>query len=255
MAVAPSRRDRHRAATVAEIKETARRYLLTEGPDSLSRRAIARDIGMSAPAVSRYFPKPQTLLTALTSDAYESLRGQVEQARDRVPEDDLVGRFIAASRAFRRWALDHPTEFRLIFNAPPPGRADRLAAQRQAIDPKDVAGQTNAACADAGLRFGAVFTRIVAELWVRHPFATPPLRDLGSGLRAQLEPLTAEINQSLPPDGQLPVPAVFVFLSCWTRLHGLVATEAFGHQRWALDDAEPLFEAELAAIVRELTTA
>jgi len=32
----------------------------------------------------------------------------------------------------------------------------------------------------------------------------------------------------------------------------LIALEAFGHQRWALSDPEPLFEAELADLVRKL---
>jgi hypothetical protein len=37
-----------------------------------------------------------------------------------------------------------------------------------------------------------------------------------------------------------------VFLSCWIRIYGTVCMEVFGHLRFALHDAEPLFEAELA---------
>ena len=254
MTLVESRRDRLRAATVAEVKAVARRHLDREGPAGLSRRAIARDMGMSAPALARYFPTPDTLITALTADAYDCLRIHIERARDGVPEADLVGRFTAAGRAFRRWALDHPADFQLAFGRPPPSREDRLAAQRRKADPRDVTRQTHEACGDAGLRFGAVFTRIVAELWFRHGFATPPASDIEPDLRAQLEPLAEEINRSMPDGDTLPVPAVFVFLSCWTRLYGLVAVEAFGHQRWALSNPEPLFEAELAALVRRLTS-
>ena len=39
-----------------------------------------------------------------------------------------------------------------------------------------------------------------------------------------------------------------VFLSCWIRLYGLVCMEVFGHLRFALDDAEPMFEAELRSL-------
>jgi hypothetical protein len=46
---------------------------------------------------------------------------------------------------------------------------------------------------------------------------------------------------------------MLTFLGGWTRLYGLVALEVFGHLRWAMDDVQPLFEAELAAFVRELT--
>jgi hypothetical protein len=41
---------------------------------------------------------------------------------------------------------------------------------------------------------------------------------------------------------------MYVFLSCWIRLYGIVAMEIFGHLRFALDDAEPMFEAELRAL-------
>jgi hypothetical protein len=39
-----------------------------------------------------------------------------------------------------------------------------------------------------------------------------------------------------------------VFLSRWIRLYGTVCIAAFGHLRFALDDAEPVFEAELRAL-------
>ena len=46
---------------------------------------------------------------------------------------------------------------------------------------------------------------------------------------------------------QLPLGVMQVFLSCWIRLYGLVCMEVFGHLKFALDDAEPMFEAELHA--------
>jgi hypothetical protein len=50
----------------------------------------------------------------------------------------------------------------------------------------------------------------------------------------------------------LPAGAVQVFLSCWIRLYGLVALDVFNHLRFALDDVEPMFEAELATWARLL---
>ncbi|HXB48826.1 MAG TPA: helix-turn-helix domain-containing protein, partial [Streptosporangiaceae bacterium] len=55
MVQAPSRRDRVRAATTQEIIQTARRLLVQQGPDAVSLRAIAREMGMTAPALYRYF--------------------------------------------------------------------------------------------------------------------------------------------------------------------------------------------------------
>jgi|HigsolmetaAR206D_1030411.scaffolds.fasta_scaffold01741_4 AcrR family transcriptional regulator len=247
MAAALSRRDRLRAATVAEIKEIARRYLVADGPSAISLRAIARDMGMSAPSLYRYFPSLDTLITELTADAYDSVRSAMEVARDATPADDTLGRLVAVSRAFRQWAVAHPAEFSLAFGTPPPGRDMTYTKQQK---PDDGAADPNLramqACGEAGTRFGAVFAQLFIELWTRRPFPTPAREEIPPRLRVQLGALAEELG------GVLPMPAVFVYLSCWTQLYGMVALEVFGHQRWALTDAEPLFEAELAAMIRRL---
>jgi AcrR family transcriptional regulator len=46
-----TRRERLRAATVEEIKTTARRLLVEQGAESVTLRAIAREMGMTAPAL------------------------------------------------------------------------------------------------------------------------------------------------------------------------------------------------------------
>ena len=43
----------------------------------------------------------------------------------------------------------------------------------------------------------------------------------------------------------LPLGVMYVFLSSWIRLYGMVCMEVFGHLRFALHDAEPMFESEL----------
>jgi AcrR family transcriptional regulator len=75
-----SRRDRVRAATVTEIKDTARRILVAEGPDGLSLRAIAREMGMTAPALYRYFPSREDLIGALIADLYDELTAAISTA-------------------------------------------------------------------------------------------------------------------------------------------------------------------------------
>src|SRR6266496_1856863 len=49
----PSRRDRLRAATIDEIIQTARQLLVKDGPEAVSLRAIAREMGMTAPGLYR----------------------------------------------------------------------------------------------------------------------------------------------------------------------------------------------------------
>jgi hypothetical protein len=52
----------------------------------------------------------------------------------------------------------------------------------------------------------------------------------------------------------VPIGLLELFLSCWMRLYGAVATEAFGHLNFALSDgdAEALFEGLLGEMADRL---
>ncbi|HST65383.1 MAG TPA: TetR/AcrR family transcriptional regulator [Mycobacteriales bacterium] len=233
MAATLSRRDRVRAATVAEIKQTARSILVTEGPDGLSLRAIAREMGMTAPALYRYFPSREDLVVALIGDLYDEVSDALEAAGERAAKDGAPGQLDAASREFRGWALANRREFELLFGSPMPGLESRDA------DTDDPASQG----AD---RFGQIFGALIARIYLDDPFPIPADEDIAPELRAALESWSAEFPV------ELPLGAAQVFLSCWIQLYGMVAMEVFGHLRFALPDAEPLFEVELRDLATKL---
>lgn len=215
-----SRRDRMRAATTAEIKETARAILVSEGAAAVTLRAIAREMGMSAPALYRYFESREELLDTLIAELYAEVSAVMEAARDELAEESAAIRLVAASRAFRAWATGHPAEFALAFgtrkSAPPAG--------------------------DSHERFGGVFGALVAEIYQSKPFPIRPDDEISPQLRAQL----TEFCRKLPVP--LPLGVTQVFLSCWIRLYGIVSMEVFGQLGFALDDVEPMFEAELCGL-------
>ncbi|SCL51511.1 transcriptional regulator, TetR family [Micromonospora citrea] len=227
---APSRRERLRSATVTEIKDGARRLLVTGGIEAISLRAIARDMGMTAPAIYRYFPSLEALVAALAGDLYDELRARLESARDDAGAEP-VDRLLAMSRAFRAWSVTHPAEFGLIFGARVPGLD---AFVDDCADPEH-----------PGARFGAVFVQPIIDLWHRSPFPTPPAELLRERLGGRLEPLRLS-------HGDVPIEVAYAFLSGWTRLYGLVAMEVFGQLAWAVTEAEPLFELELATFAAAL---
>ncbi|MFL6129678.1 MAG: TetR/AcrR family transcriptional regulator [Mycobacteriales bacterium] len=235
MAQPLSRRDRVRAATVTEIKDTARRILVAEGVDGLSLRAIARDMGMTAPALYRYFPSREELLVDLIADLYDELSGELEATRDELADDDLGGRLTAVSRTFRRWSIGHPAEFALLFGSPLPGPADPAHA-----------GHEQSRAHEAGTRFGQVFGELVARVYLTRPFPVPAEEDIDPALQEQLRAWCDTFPVALP------LGVMQVFLSCWIRLYGSVTMEVFGHLRFAVADAEPVFEAELAEAARLL---
>ncbi len=86
-----------------------------------------------------------------------------------------------------------------------------------------------------------MFKDLVAKVWRQKPFPHPPERGLGPELVAQLS------QKSEFFDG-MPAGAIYLALTYWTRLYGLICMEVFGQLHWALDDAGAYFEAQLFEI-------
>jgi len=245
-AVSPSRRDRLRAATIDEIISTARRLLVKDGPEAVSLRAIAREMGMTAPGLYRYFGNYEELVRYLTASIFTELGNDIGQAIEAAeppataPGDPmrakLTVKMVAACREFRRWALNHRGEFALLFGVPLPGLDDGRY---------DLADE----CA---LAFAGTFFRLFLELWQKTPFTVPDDAQIDPGLRDQLSRYRDGLGASIPLGAALPLGAVLTFLRCWTLLYGAVAMEVFGHMRFALEDPAPMFEitlGDLAALV------
>ena len=238
MVQAPSRRDRVRAATIEEIKGTARQLLVAEGPDAVSLRAIGRSMGMTAPALYRYFGSREDLLQHVCGDIFTEIAADIHAAIIRAGQasgGDVTIKLIAACRAFRSWALAHRPEFGLLFGTPLPG----LEALHEKGGPDD----TVAECAG---KFSLEFLTLFFELWSKRPFPVPADDEIDPGLLDQL----IRYRDGLGAD--LPAGAVLVFLRCWVRLYGMVSLEVFGHLHFALDDPAAMFEytlAELAALL------
>lgn len=234
MVQALSRRDRVRAATTEEIKQTARRLLVTEGPDAVSLRAIAREMGMTAPALYRYFGSREDLIGHVVADIFTEIADNITAAIEAAAArgGDVTAKLVAACQEFRRWSLAHRAEFGLLFGSP-------LPAVEAVLDREDVI----AACA---MKFSGTFFTLFLELWHYHPFAVRADSEIDPGLRDQLARYAASLGSDLP------LGAVLTFLWCWVRLYGMVSLEVFGHLHFALDDASPLFEQTLADLAKLL---
>jgi AcrR family transcriptional regulator len=231
MTVAPSRRERLRDATLLEIRAVARRLLVKEGESAISLRAIAREMGMTAPALYRYYASHTDLVAALTVDLFDELTGELEKARDAAPGGGVAPRLLAACRMLRHWSLAHPAEFGLMFASPLP----HLGSEAE-LDPKH----------EAGMRFGFVSYSLFLEHWHENGFPTPDPDELDPSLLSQLEAAAVSFG------GQLPPAAMHVFLTCWVRVYGLVCMEVFGQLHFALEDCGPMFEEclhELAGLI------
>ena len=236
MVQAPSRRDRVRAATTQEIIDTARKLVVEHGPADVSLRAIAREMGMTAPALYRYFGSHEELLRHVVASIFTEIAQYVQDGihaaaelagPDLDPSEIMEIKLIAGTRAFRDWALVHVPEFSMIFGSPLPGLELGLEMHN---DPT----------VDCGYRFGQVFLDLFFELYRRRPFPIPADDDIDPSLRKQLVRYR-ELVQT-----ELPLGALQTFLRCWVLLYGTVSLEVFGHMKFALDDSEPMFELMLS---------
>ena len=201
---------------------------MEEGLGAITLRAIARDMGMTPPSLYHYFDNLGTLISHMVSEIYEDATAHIQAAADsyRSPEE----RLLAASRAFRSWALANPREYELIFGAPIPGF--------------DV--HEDDATSMSGRRFGEVFFGLFLELWKQRSFPVTPDTGIDPVLREQLEAYRESHGM------ELPLGVLLVVVKCWERLQCNVSLEVFGHFRFILEDAGPLFEEMLMEISQPL---
>ncbi len=225
-----SRREKLREATLVEIRTTARKLLVTKGSTAVTINAVARKMGMSGPALYRYYASQAQLIEALRADFYRELIAKMRHAGE--SRAGTAGcRLLAICRALRGWAVAHPAEFRWLFASPAPPLEERRC------DPST---------SGSGQAFGLVFLEQVVEIWQTRRFPIPSLEDMDPSIAGQLRAYSEKIGGSLPPE------AAYIFLSCWMRLYGLLCMEVLGQISFAYSDLEPVFEECLQELCRLL---
>ena len=221
-----SRRERTRAATVEEIKQTALALMRESGTVDVRFTDIARSMGLTAPALYRYFADRDELLTALVADSFNALSSALAATANAVPADDLGARLLAMCSAYRSWALGNPQRFALIFGVPVPGYAA----------PPD--GPT----VEAGQRAMARLMDLVLD--------AQRLGLLGNPLVAPASSQFVEsVSQWLGPfQGGVSPETYQALMLSWSAVHGFVSLEAYGHFGW-MDEAtrDRLFTAQVRA--------
>ncbi|MET8743873.1 TetR/AcrR family transcriptional regulator [Streptomyces sp. NPDC004728] len=194
----------------AEVKERAWEQIATAGASALSLNAIAKQMGMSGPALYRYFAGRDELITELIRDAYRSLADTVGAAS--AAGADLAG----LAHALRGWALEDPQRYFLIYGTPVPGYHA----------PDDITGISN---------------EIMATLLDACTPLAPDTPD------APATPFRTHLEDRRAWAGDHPAPpaALHRALTFWTRLHGVLSLELAGHFTAMGFDPGLFFEAEL----------
>lgn len=197
-------RARVRTEMTEEIKAVARRRLAVDGAN-LSLRGVARDMGIVASALYRYFPSRDDLLTALILEAYQSLGAAATTAADEIPAEKPRARWLAVCAAVRDWAAAHRAEYGLLYGNPLPG----YRAPQDTVAP---------AATVVLLLSDIAATAFAADRLTPPPLPTALPAAVGDDLRILIEQRGSD----------LPAEILDRVFAAWTQLFGLVTFETFG---------------------------
>jgi AcrR family transcriptional regulator len=219
-------RERVRAAVRADIVAEARRQLAEVGAGALSLRSVARELGMASSAVYRYFASRDELLTTLLVEAYDSLGSVAESTAGE--HGTVFVRWQAVCRAVRRWALDHPHEYALLYGSPVPG----YQAPELTLAPAS--------------RVPFVLTGLLVDAH-RAGELEPPVGP----------PLPRAVAAEVRPVGQLALPGVPLAtvaqaVLAWAELFGLINFELFGRFDGVIAHPEVVFDHGVVTMARRL---
>ncbi|MFF7254034.1 TetR/AcrR family transcriptional regulator [Streptomyces microflavus] len=133
-------RARYREQTRAEIKDLALRQLAEGGGTALALTRIAKEMGLSGPALYRYFTGRDDLLNALIRDAYDDAAAAMARAAARSARGSrgVRARLHDLAEAYRAWAVAEPHRYLLLQGAPIPGYVappDTLERARAVLGP------------------------------------------------------------------------------------------------------------------------
>jgi AcrR family transcriptional regulator len=214
----------------SQIKAAARQQMAQQGTAGIALRGIARELGITAPAIYNYFPRLEDLITALIVDAFTDLAEAMEAADVAVLSDRPADHILALCLAYRAWAMAHPTDFQLIGGNPIPGY--------QA--PEDITIPL-ARRPFLGMFRWFIRAHQTGELILPADYQTVPPA-MAAGVAAWRQASGIEVPDAL----------MGLLMSGWARIYGLTALEMYHHLQPLVGDAAALYRYEINALLHYL---
>ncbi|SES42749.1 TetR/AcrR family transcriptional regulator [Lentzea albida] len=227
-----TRRERLRAETEREIRQAARALLVESGQDAVTLRAIARKLGITAPALYRYYDSHDALLRQLCDDICADMAAALYADLAADTSGEVGCKVRAVCHAFRRWALAHPQEFALVFASP----RDPLGADQ----------------------FGSVFLQLAGPLIASNQDANHVDEPVPAVLHEDLVRFQQVLRDAVAEHGVtladevLNLGKIYHVVQSWVRLYGHVALEVFGRFPFAVSNPEPMFDSMLDQMLADI---
>jgi AcrR family transcriptional regulator len=155
----------------ADILAGATRLLEQTGSEeAVTLRAVARQVGISAPSIYSHFPDRVAIVDAIVDDAFSDFNGAIYSAIEATA--DPLARLKEGCAAYLRFAAERPNRYRLLFerhdligaaDPVPPVRTESFAWLVQSVQ----------ACADAGISASTDAQLDSTAIWTAlHGYAT-----------------------------------------------------------------------------------
>jgi AcrR family transcriptional regulator len=141
----------HNARTAASLLVAAERIVEEGGPDALSVRGVAGEVGTTTRAVYSLYGSKEGLIDALAAHGFEVLRTGIEELPTTAhPDRDLI----RCGLVFRRYAVEHPSLFRIAFGTAPSPMSSAPATREAAASSLQALKQRITRLGEAGLLAG-----------------------------------------------------------------------------------------------------
>lgn len=88
---------------------------LAEGLDGFSMRKLAKEVGVTAPALYRHYESREHVLADVVREAYREFSGKLYRALEGPTALDRIAR---AGQGYLDFALKHPRWYHILFTAP-----------------------------------------------------------------------------------------------------------------------------------------
>lgn len=218
--------DKHTAVRL-EIKQAAFKLLESGGFENLSMHKIAKEMKTTTPALYYYFKNRNALLAALSEDVIENLEDHLRQSHAAHEHEATIRQAFAILSGFYNWGRENPLKYQLLFANPIPDYAPSETLYAHI------------------LRSMSVFLEVCQEAVKMNILSPQPLA-LTPEMKDELEGYGEKVGVQLPPE------ILFLTITGWARLHGLITLELNGYLTTVISNLDRTYFLEARQLLEEI---
>lgn len=226
-----SRRERLRDELRHDVLAAARRQLAGQhGLSKLTMAAVAKEVGVTPPALYRHFENRQDIIAQVCVLIVEEVLETLAAAVARQDPGDVAAALAVSTRTSLDWAVRNPAEFDLIIGSGIRAElSDSRALQRRMAEM-------------IGGHYVPHF-RALATAGVPYPADDEIDADLAEQVRTYRDAVGGQ---------DLPLGVAYLMVISWRQVYGLQCMAVYGHQEFAFGDHVALHEDMISTLLTRL---